>query len=139
MNKVLLDTDIYSEVLKEIDPRVGDRAAAYREEYDRFTITAVTVMEIVKGLRRMARPDRAERLLRQLRTTEVLSFDADAATVAGQIFADLERIGQLIGHADPMIAAVAVRHGLPLVTGNGKHFERIQALGYALELENWRV
>jgi tRNA(fMet)-specific endonuclease VapC len=39
---------------------------------------------------------------------------------------------------DPLIAATAVFHGLTLVTGNLKHFERVQKLGYALELDNWR-
>jgi predicted nucleic acid-binding protein len=37
-----------------------------------------------------------------------------------------------------MIAAVAIRHGLTLVTGNTAHYERIQRLGYLLTLENWR-
>jgi tRNA(fMet)-specific endonuclease VapC len=38
-----------------------------------------------------------------------------------------------------MIAAVALRHGLDLVTGNTSHYQRIQQLGYALTLVNWRV
>jgi len=37
-----------------------------------------------------------------------------------------------------MIAAIALRHGLVLVTGNTDHYQRIQALGYPLKLDNWR-
>jgi len=40
--------------------------------------------------------------------------------------------------ADPMIAAIALHHGLELVTGNTVHFQRIQQLGYPLTLVNWR-
>jgi predicted nucleic acid-binding protein len=38
-----------------------------------------------------------------------------------------------------MVAAVALQHGLTLVTGNTAHYERVKALGYALNIENWRV
>ena len=40
--------------------------------------------------------------------------------------------------ADPLIAAIALQAQLPLVTGNTKHFARIQDLGYPLQLANWR-
>jgi len=37
-----------------------------------------------------------------------------------------------------MIAATAIEHDCVLVTGNTQHFARIQALGYPLQLDNWR-
>jgi tRNA(fMet)-specific endonuclease VapC len=37
-----------------------------------------------------------------------------------------------------MIAAIALTHGLELVTGNTSHFQRIQQIGYPLILANWR-
>jgi tRNA(fMet)-specific endonuclease VapC len=48
-------------------------------------------------------------------------------------------IGQPIGTADPMITAIALHHGLELVTGNTAHFQRVQQLGYPLILANWRM
>jgi tRNA(fMet)-specific endonuclease VapC len=36
-----------------------------------------------------------------------------------------------------MIAAIAIRHSLDLVTGNTAHYQRIQQLGYPLTLVNW--
>ena len=39
----------------------------------------------------------------------------------------------------PMIAAIALQHGLELVTANTSHFERVQQLGYLLTLVNWWV
>jgi predicted nucleic acid-binding protein len=69
---------------------------------------------------------------------EILPFDRAAAELAGRIAGDLDRIGQPIGRADPMIAAIALQHGLELVTGNTAHYQRIQQLGYPLTLVNWR-
>jgi tRNA(fMet)-specific endonuclease VapC len=37
------------------------------------------------------------------------------------------------------IAAIALEHGLELVTGNTAHFQRVQQLGYPLTLANWRI
>ena len=38
-----------------------------------------------------------------------------------------------------MIAAIALEHGLELVTGNTAHFQRVQQLGYPLILANWQI
>ncbi len=47
MTRRLLDTDIFSEILKGIDPRVVTRATAYKAEIGRYTISTITVMEVV--------------------------------------------------------------------------------------------
>jgi len=96
-------------------------------------------MEIVKGLHKLQQPLRVQQFTGNLGSLEILSFDAAAAELAGFIYADLERTGQPIGWADPMIAAVAIRHGLLLTTGNTAHYQRIIALGYPLRLDNWRT
>jgi tRNA(fMet)-specific endonuclease VapC len=38
-----------------------------------------------------------------------------------------------------MIAAIALEHGLTLITGNLSHYLRVQALGYGINLDNWRA
>ena len=70
---------------------------------------------------------------------ELLPFDQPEAELAGRIAGDLERIGHPIGVADTMIAAIALTHGLELVTGNTSDFQRVQQLGYPLTLVNWQV
>ncbi len=139
MDKSLLDTDIFSEILKGINPNVVAKATAYRSVFGKYTISVITVMEIVKGFHKLQREDRIQQFLAGLTTVELLSLDAQSAELAGRIYADLERSGQPIGRADPIIAAIALRHGLVLVTGNLSHYQRIQNLGYALRLENWKV
>lgn len=49
MDKALLDTDIFSEILKGIDQNVVAKATAYRAAFGHHTISAITVIEIVKG------------------------------------------------------------------------------------------
>lgn len=139
MDKALLDTDIFSEIVKGIDQRVVAKAVAYRTVFGSYTISIVTVMEIVKGFHKLQREDRIEQFLAGLPTVEVLTLDLQSAESAGRIYADLERTGQPIGRADPMIAALALRHDLTLVTGNMAHFQRIQTLHYNLKLDNWRT
>jgi tRNA(fMet)-specific endonuclease VapC len=139
VNKALLDTDILSEIFKGRTPAVTRNATAYHQAFSHYTLSAVTVMEIVSGLQRVKRPDRIQKFMSDISGEEVLSFDSPAGKLAGEIDGDLERTGQVIGTADPMIAAIAIIHGLELVTGNVAHFQRVQQLGYPLILTNWRI
>jgi tRNA(fMet)-specific endonuclease VapC len=138
MDKALLDTDIFSEILKGIDHTVIDRAVAYHAIWGRYTTSVITVLEIIKGLHKVRREPEIQRFLEALSTVELLTLDLQTAELAGRIYADLERTGQPIGRADPMIAAIALQQGLTLVTGNLAHYRRIESLGYDLALENWR-
>jgi tRNA(fMet)-specific endonuclease VapC len=109
--------------------------------FGHLTISAITVTELVDGFARMQREDRIGKLSSELndKRHECLELDYPSATIAGRIFGALHRLGQPIGNADPFIAAIAIHEGIPLVTGNTKHFERIQAAGFQLHLETWRA
>lgn len=133
MDKALLDTDMLSEILKGVDRNLVARAAVYRAVWGRYTVSTVTVVEVVKGMHKVGREDAIERFVAGLSSTEMLPLDSPSAVLAGRIYGDLERTGQTIGRADPMIAAMALRHGLTLVSGNLSHYRRIQALGYGLQ------
>jgi tRNA(fMet)-specific endonuclease VapC len=138
VNRALLDTDIYSEVLKAINPTVAQNARIYRQAHRVLTLSVITTMEIVKGCQQSQATGRMQRLLNAVAQEEVLSLEAPAAKLAGKIAGDLDRTGQTIGMADPIIAAIALEHNLELVTGNAAHFQRIVRLGYPLTLVNWR-
>jgi tRNA(fMet)-specific endonuclease VapC len=138
VNKTLLDTDILSEIGKGIDPNVARNATAYRNAFGRYTLSVSTIMEVVRGFQKKQSTRRLQRFLTAIASEEILTFDQAAAELAGRIAGELERIGQPIGRADPMIAALAIGHGLELVTGNTAHYPRIQQLGYPLALVNWR-
>lgn len=114
------------------------RARAYQAAEARFTISSITVLEVVKGLHKVHREAEVERFLATLPTLEVIAVSTDEAVEAGRIYAELERTGQPIGQADLMLAAVAIVHGLVLVTGNEDHYRRMQRLPRNLAIENWR-
>ena len=138
MNKALLDTDILSEIGKGINPVVARNAAAYRQAHGYLTLSVISVMEVIRGYQHIGATNRLHAFRSALGSEEILLFDQTAADLAGQIAGDLDRVGRPIGRCDPMIAAVAIQNGLELVTGNTSHYQRIQQLGYALTLENWR-
>ena len=138
MNKALIDTDIFSEITKAINPTVVGHATAYRRVFTRYTISAVTLMEVIRGYQKKQATRQLQHFLTSTRAEEVLAFDRPIAELAGRIAGDVERTGQPIGVSDPMIAAIAIHHGLELVTGNTSHFHRIQSRGYPLTIINWR-
>ena len=139
MSRILLDTDIYSEVIKAINPTVTQNAIAYRQANGVLTLSVVTVMEIVRGFQQNQSIRRLNNFLTAVASEEVLIFDQPAAELAGRIEGELVRTGRPIGMADTMIAAVALTRGLELSSGNTAHFQRVQQLGYPLILVNWRI
>jgi len=63
----------------------------------------------------------------------VLAYDEQAAEWHARERARLESKGRPVSFRDSQIAAVAVVHGLTLVTANVSHFEPLSGL----EIENW--
>ena len=138
MNKALLDTDILSEIRKGKNPAIAANARTYRKAFGFYSFSTVTVLEIVRGYQKAQQAQRLNAFMASITAEEVFPLDIAAAELAGRITGDLERTGQPIGRADPIIAAIAIDQGLELVTGNTAHFQRIQQLGYPLTLVNWR-
>lgn len=139
MVEALLDTDIFSEFVKGVNTVVAARAADYVAHHGRLCISILTVAEVVRGLQKAGRQRDLPRFAVRWHTLHVLPLDLASAELAGQIDGDLERAGQPIGRVDPLIAAIALHHGRTLVTGNQRHYARVQALGYPLQLDNWRA
>lgn len=52
LNKALLDTDVLSEIGKAKDPTVAANAKIYRRSFGHYTLSTVTVMEVVSGFQR---------------------------------------------------------------------------------------
>ena len=64
-----------------------------------------------------------------------LGFDENAARICGELRADLERKGTVIGPYDLQIAAIALAHRLIVVTHNTREFSRVPNL----ILEDWEI
>jgi predicted nucleic acid-binding protein len=125
----LFDTDAISELLK-VRPAAGYvRWLADVPREEQFT-SAVVVGELYKGAFRSSAVARHLENIekRVLPAVTVLSYDAPAARVYGEIRARLESAGRPLADADLQIAATALLHDLELVTGNLKHFSRVPGL-----------
>lgn len=137
--KTLLDTDIFSEVIKGKDANVLARAEQYLAAQSHLTISSISVFELVSGMLRKAWVERRQRLISYLCKHEVLPLGQDAADLAGEIEAALLNQGKQIGKPDVLIAATAIQHNLVLTTGNERHYAFIVHAGFPLKLDNWRL
>ncbi len=130
----LFDTDIITNILKKHpSPCLLQRLAGV-PMHEQF-ISTITVSEIVYGAAKSDRPEyhlsNLENIL--LPSVNVVGFDSKAAYVCGQLRAELEKKGMPLDLADLAIAAISIAGEFILVTGNTKHFQRIDTL----RVENW--
>src|SRR3954452_2823459 len=85
LNKALLDTDIYSEILKAANPTVTRNATTYRRAQGILTFSTVTVMEVIKGFQKKQDSRRLQAFLNAVALEEIRPFDEPAAELAGRI------------------------------------------------------
>ena len=128
----MLDTNICIYAMKNKPEKVLMR---FKEEMNNgLCISSITLAELEYGMKHSANPMKNElALLRFLAPLSVLPFGADAASIYGEIWAELQSKGTPVGPLDMLIAAHAKAAGITLVTNNVKEFARV--LG--LEIENW--
>ncbi len=106
----------------------GRRGRAFRfleEHFDAIMlVSAVTVGEFAEGFNE----GNKQHFDRTLAALEILDVDAETGLLYGQNSRRLRRAGRLIGTNDLWIGCAALRHRLPLVTRNVRHFKRIENL-----------
>lgn len=125
----LFDTDALSEAFRK-RPAPSYLQWLSRIPPDQQFTSAVAIGELYKGAFRSHDPGRhlinIETVV--LSSLTVLSFDVGAARIYGEIEANLSRRGLILEDADLRIAATALCHGLEVVTGNLRHFERVPGI-----------
>lgn len=97
MNKCLIDTDIFSEILKGKNQEIVRNAQNYRGLHGHYTLSVITVLEVVKGFQRLSREEQLQQVLSNLSLEEIVPVDIECSILAGRIYGDLERTGQPIG------------------------------------------
>ena len=131
MLKYMLDTNIVIYTIKNKPDIVRE---AFIKHHGQMCITTVTLMELIYGAEKSAKPERNLREIEGFSARlDVLPYDNSAAIHTGQIRAELAKAGKPIGPYDQMIAGHARSQGLELVTNNEKEFERVKGL----RLKNW--
>lgn len=127
----LLDTNVV------IDVRKGSASVVDRFEMlepGEAAISVVSYGELIYGAEKSDYRDHNLAVLAELLSfLDVLPLPQEVGDAYGDIRADLERRGQMIGHNDLWIAAHAKAARLVLVTANEREFIRIPDL----TIENW--
>lgn len=130
----LLDTNILSDLIKK---RPNPYLLSHLREKPSYTLltSSICVMELRFG---SALREDFEKFWKKIESeiissVKVLPFGQKEALLAGDILANLRKIGQIIGVEDVLIAATAIANPSTVVTGNVEHFSRIQGLN----VENW--
>jgi|SRR5688500_1437506 len=121
--RVVVDTDVMSYVIK------GDTRAALYDKHltgPQLCISFSTVGELYRwAVQNRWGQRRVDALRSKLQGLTVLVFDDATAWE----WANVSTIkGRPVAPSDAWVAAVALRHGLPLVTHNRRHFEHVPGL-----------
>jgi hypothetical protein len=118
---MLVDTDVLIWNL-----RGNKRAAKVLDGMAGLTISAVSYMELVQGLRNNTELQALRRALRFWKA-EIQPIDTDASTRATYLM-ESYALSHGLQMADALIAATVLSTGLPLLTANDKHYRYIEGL-----------
>lgn len=128
----LPDTNACITLLRERNLKLVARWQAVKAS--EVVLCSVVVYELRHGAERSPDPAREHAKLDVfLAPFASLPFDDHCARKCAEIRYELERKGAVIGPHDLQIAAIALHHGLTLVTHNTHEFSRIPEL----KLEDW--
>ena len=131
--RYLLDTNIWIFYLKNQSSLVGTRLR--NTPANDIVVCSVVRAELLHGARKYEkRTERVARVELTLSPFISLPFDDAAAGHYATIRDDLESRGITIGSNDLMIAAIAVTHGLTLVSNN-REFNRVGGI----PVEDWTI
>lgn len=127
---ILLDTDVCISLLR------GNRKVIERRKNfaDEVSVSFMNVAELFYGAEKSANPAKNKSIVEQfLLTVQVINSNRKIMKRFGHLKANLEQSGIPLADADLLIAATALEACTLLVTGNTKHFNRIEKLNLA----NW--
>jgi predicted nucleic acid-binding protein len=118
---MLVDTDVLIWHL-----RGNPQAARWLDRLQPLTISSVSYLEVLQGMRNKAELVAVQKMLQQ-RKANVLPITEDITRQATELM-EAMTLSHGLQMGDALIAATALEHGLPLLTGNVKHFAAIPGL-----------
>ena len=127
MVRYLLDTDTSIAIMNNSPVHV--RQQLKKNRVDEVGISTVSLFELQYGVSKSGKHRRNTATLNSfLEYIQVLDWTRECAYSAGNLRAELEKSGNLIGPYDLLIAAHARVLGATIVTHNVKEFRRVSGL-----------
>lgn len=123
---LLLDTDVASYFFKK-----SPRATAFRPllEDKQVALAFISVAELYKWtLKRHWTAQKVEQLNAALSRYVIIPYDRDLAWAWARVVAACEDIARPIAPSDAWVAATALRHRVPLLTNNIRHYTAAESL-----------
>jgi len=130
---ILLDTNVLSELMK-ISPNENVTHQVNCMSASSVYISSITHAEILQGVALLGEGKRKQRLQNTAHKTlalfreRTLAFDRQTSPFYADIIQQRTQVGRPIDFPDAQIAAIALQHGLQLLTRNTKDFEQIAGL-----------
>ena len=118
---MLVDTDVLIWHL-----RGNPQAARWLDRLQPLTISSVSYLEVLQGMRNKAELVAVQKMLQQ-RKANVQPITEPITRQATELM-EAMTLSHGLQMGDALIAATALEHGLPVLTGNVKHFAAIPGL-----------
>lgn len=113
---VLIDTDVIIWYM-----RGNEKAYDIIENLNSFFISVVTYMELVQGMRNKKELISLRKALHGWNTK--ILYVSDDISAKAMFFVEQHFLSHSIQLADAFIGATAIAYGLPILTGNEKHYK----------------
>lgn len=130
MQKVFADSDCLIDVLRG-RPHARQLMEKIRKREVAVAVSSITAFELYCGALLSSNSEKklaeAESLLEWL---DVVPVGKEIMSDAAKIFAELRKKGTMIELQDIFIAASCLSMGLPFLTRNKKHFERVEGMKF---------
>jgi len=113
---MIIDTDVLIWYM-----RGNDKALRVIENTDFFFISVVTYMELVQGMRNKSELNMFRQALHAWNTT--ILYISEEISAKAMFAVEQYFLSHSMEMADALIGATAIDYGLPLLTGNDKHYK----------------
>lgn len=118
---MVIDTDVLIWYMK------GNQNAYKTIENSKpFSISVVTYIELVQGMREKNELNHLRRALHAWGSK--ILYISEEISVKAMFFVEQHFLSHSIQLADALIGATAISHGLPVLTGNDKHYKILKGL-----------
>jgi len=118
---MIIDTDVLIWYM-----RGNKKAYDVIEDKDGFFVSVVTYIELVQGMRNKRELTELLRAFREW-NTKILYINEEISSKA-MFYIERHYLSDSLQLADALIASTALVNGLPILTGNDKHYKMIKEL-----------
>ncbi len=113
---MIIDTDVLIWYMKG-----NQKAYKTIEDSKHFSISVVTYMELIQGMRDKNELNNLRRALSAWKVN--ILYISEEISVKAMFFVEQHFLRHSIHLVDALIGATAISHGLPIITGNDKHYK----------------